>query len=143
MISNDEYPWLAGLAELARRAPRSVEPTAVAVGDVVLCRHDELHVRPFETRFAGVHTITLRCRSPKPTIVVSAYLDAPVAPIWQDLERQLGAGTPLPVASDQIGEREYTMPVAKNWELPERSSWVITVGRGNRVTAVAIEVLRD
>jgi hypothetical protein len=143
MMSDDEYPWLAGLAELARAARRSIESAAVALGEVVLRRPDELHVRPSGTRFAGVHTVTLRRRTWSPTIEISAYLDPPTAPTCQDLERRLGASAPLPIAPDQIGERQYTTAVATDWELPERSSWVITVGRGDRVTAVAIEVPRD
>ena len=140
MMSDDEYPWLAALAELAQRAHRSMEPAAVALGEVVLRRPDELHVRPSEARFAGVHTVTLRRRPQSRRVVVSAYLDPPTAPTFHDLERRLGQSVPLPVAPDRIGEREYTAQVAPDWELPDQSSWFVTVGRGDVVTAVEIEV---
>jgi hypothetical protein len=142
-MTADEFPWLSALAEVARQARVSFEGAAEALGEVVLGRPDELHIHPSGTEFAGVHTVTLRRGGSSRTIQATAYLDAPTAPTRGQLVDRLGASEPLLVSPDQIGEFDYRLPAASEWQLPEQTSCIITVGRGDRVTAVALEVPRD
>lgn len=139
-MSTDTYPWLTALADAANAARLSFEETATSLGDVALRRPDELHVHPSGTEFAGVHTVTLRRGGASRTVQVSAYLEPLAAPTRAELERQFGAGEPLLVGPGQIGEFDYRLHLAPEWRLPEQSSCVITVGRGDRVTVVALEV---
>ena len=138
-MTAETYPWLTALAAAANAARLTFEESAASLGEVVLRRPDELHVRPSGTAFAGVHTVTLR-RGGDRSIQVSAHLDPLSAPTRAELERQIGAGEPLLVSPDQIGEFDYRVQPAPEWQLPEQSSGVLTVGRGDRVTAVVLEL---
>ena len=131
--------WLLLLAEVAREAQGSFDEAPGAVGEVVLRRPDEVHVRPSVAGLEAVRVLTFRRPAWTATSVVTAYLREPVA--RAELTPSLGQGEEQPPDLDQIGERTYVCPVPDAWEL-RAATCTVTVDGTDRVTTVSISLPR-